>query len=168
MPSNCVAREDPWESLEQQGDQASQSQGKSTLNTHWKDWSWSFSILVIWYEQPAHWESPWCWERLRAEGEESIRGWNGWMASQMQWTWTWANCEMVRDREAWHAAVHETTESDTTGRLNNHREHTNYLTILMFKKVTRPLTCEILHPSGLNFKQEVRPGGEAGGASPVD
>ena len=37
------------------------------------------------------WESLWCWERLRAEGEEGIRGWDGWMASLMQWTWTWAN-----------------------------------------------------------------------------
>ena len=36
-------------------------------------------------------KSPWCWERLRAEGEEGIRGWDGWMASTMQWTWTWAN-----------------------------------------------------------------------------
>ena len=36
-----------------------------------------------------HWESPWCWERLRAE--ERVRGWDGWTASLMQWTWTWAN-----------------------------------------------------------------------------
>ena len=36
-------------------------------------------------------KSPWCWERLRAEGEQGIRGWDGWMASPMQWTWTWAN-----------------------------------------------------------------------------
>ena len=66
---------------------------KSTLNTHWKDWcwSWSSSILVIWFEQLTHWKSPWCWERLRAEGEEGVRGWDGWMASMMQWTWTWAN-----------------------------------------------------------------------------
>ena len=27
-----------------------------------------------------HWKSLWCWERLRAEGEEGVRGWDGWMA----------------------------------------------------------------------------------------
>ena len=32
----------------------------------------------------------WCGERLRA-GEEGVRGWDGWMASLMHWTWTWAN-----------------------------------------------------------------------------
>ena len=30
-------------------------------------------------------------ERLKAEGEEGNRGWDGWMASLIQWTWTWAN-----------------------------------------------------------------------------
>ena len=52
---------------------------------------WRSSILVIWYEQTTHWKSPWCWEGLRAKGEEGIRGWDGWTASPMQWTWTWAN-----------------------------------------------------------------------------
>ena len=33
---------------------------------------------------------PWCWERLRA-GEGVSRGWDGWMASLIQWTWVWAN-----------------------------------------------------------------------------
>ena len=36
-------------------------------------------------------ESPFSWERLRAEGEEDVRGWDGWMASPMQWTWTCTN-----------------------------------------------------------------------------
>ena len=31
------------------------------------------------------------WERVRAEGEDSVRGWDGWMASLMQWTWTREN-----------------------------------------------------------------------------
>ena len=34
---------------------------------------------------------PWCWERLKAEGEKGNRGWDGWMASPTQWTWIWAN-----------------------------------------------------------------------------
>ena len=38
-----------------------------------------------------HWKSPWCWERLRVEGKEGIRGWDGWMESPIQWTWTWAD-----------------------------------------------------------------------------
>ena len=35
------------------------------------------------------WKEPWCWERLRAEGEGDDRGWDGWMASPNQWTWVW-------------------------------------------------------------------------------
>ena len=35
------------------------------------------------------WKRPWCWERLRAEGEGDDRGWDGWMASPTQWTWVW-------------------------------------------------------------------------------
>ena len=34
---------------------------------------------------------PWCWERLRAEGEGDDRGWGGWIASPTQWTWVWVN-----------------------------------------------------------------------------
>ena len=44
-----------------------------------------------WCEQLNHWKSPWCWERLRAEREKGVRGWDGWVAPPMQWTWTWAN-----------------------------------------------------------------------------
>ena len=35
--------------------------------------------------------SPSCWERWKVEGEEAIRGWDGQMASPMQWIWSWVN-----------------------------------------------------------------------------
>ena len=49
--------------------------------------------LVFWSSDANSWpsKSSWCWERLRAEGEEGIRGSDGWMASPLQWTWTWVN-----------------------------------------------------------------------------
>ena len=34
---------------------------------------------------------PWCWERLKAEGKEEGRGWDGCMASLTQWPWVWGN-----------------------------------------------------------------------------
>ena len=51
--------------------------------------------LKLWYfgdwcKQPTHWKSPRCWETLWVE-EEGVWGWDSWMASPMQWTWTWAN-----------------------------------------------------------------------------
>ena len=33
----------------------------------------------------------WCWERLKAGGEGDDRGWDGWMASRIRWTWVWAS-----------------------------------------------------------------------------
>ena len=45
-------------------------------------------LLATWCKEPTHWKRPWCWERLRAEGEG---GWDGCMASPTQWTWSWAN-----------------------------------------------------------------------------
>ena len=64
MPLNCGAGEGSLESLGQQGDQTSQSERKLTLNTHWKDWCWSWSscILVTWGKQLTQRKSPWCWE----------------------------------------------------------------------------------------------------------
>ena len=34
---------------------------------------------------------PWCWEGLWAGGEVDDRGWDGWMASLIQWTWVWVD-----------------------------------------------------------------------------
>ena len=38
------------------------------------------------FDQLTHGKRPWCWERLKAKGEEGSRGWDGWMASPTQWT----------------------------------------------------------------------------------
>ena len=46
--------------------------------------------ILSWCEEPIHWKRPWCWERLRAR-EEGNRGWDGWMASPIQWTGAWTS-----------------------------------------------------------------------------
>ena len=64
---------------------------KSILHVHWKDWYWSWSsnTLAPWWEELTHWETPWCWERLKAGGEGDNRGWDVWKALPTQWTWIW-------------------------------------------------------------------------------
>ena len=52
-------------------------------------WSWNFNTLATWCEEPTHWKIPWHWERLKAGGEGDDRGWDGWMASLIWWTWVW-------------------------------------------------------------------------------
>ena len=60
----------------------------------------------------SHQRSPWCWERLRAEGEDSVRGWDGRITGATDMNLGKLQ-EMVRDREAWHAAVHGVVKSQT-------------------------------------------------------
>ena len=93
MLLNSGVGEDSWESLGLQGDPTSQSERKSVLNIHWKDWCWSWnsSTLATWCEEPTLGKRPWCWERLKAGGEGDDRGWDGWMASLMWRTWVWVN-----------------------------------------------------------------------------
>ena len=73
----------------------SQSQRKSVLNIHWRDWCWSWNsnTLTTWCDELTHWKRPWCWERLRTGREEDDRGWDCWMASPTQWTWVWISSQ---------------------------------------------------------------------------
>ena len=93
MLLNCGVREDSREFLGLQGDPTSPSWRKSVLTNHWKDWCWSWNsnTLATWCEELTHWKRSWCWERLKAGGEGEDRGWDGWMASPIQWTWVWVN-----------------------------------------------------------------------------
>ena len=47
-------------------------------------WSWNSNALAIWCKELTHLKRPWCWERLKAGGEEDDRGWDGWMALPTQ------------------------------------------------------------------------------------
>ena len=68
---------------------------KETSPEYWKDWCWSWSwssnTLATWSEELTHWKRPWCWERLKVEGEGDDKGWDGFMASPTWWTWVWAS-----------------------------------------------------------------------------
>ena len=66
---------------------------KGILNIHWKDWCWSWNTntFATWCDELTHWKSPWFWERLKVGGEGDNTGWDGWMASLMQWRWVWVS-----------------------------------------------------------------------------
>ena len=56
--------------------------GNQPLNIQWKDWCWSWTSnpLATWFEELTHWKRPWCWERLKAKGDQDGRGWDGYIA----------------------------------------------------------------------------------------
>ena len=65
-----------------------------------------------------HWKRPWCWGRVKAEGEGNDRGWDGWIPSPTQWTWF---VQALGDGEGQGSLVWGCKKSDTTEGLNNNR-----------------------------------------------
>ena len=49
------------------------------------------STLATSCEELTHWKRFWCWEGLGAGGDADDRGWDGWMALLIRWTWVWVN-----------------------------------------------------------------------------
>ena len=61
--------------------------------------------------QLSHWKRPWFWERLKAKGEGGRRGWDGWIASLSQWTWSWAKSGDSEEQVDLVSVVHGIAES---------------------------------------------------------
>ena len=74
-------------------------------------WSWSFTILATWCEEPIHWKRPWCGKNWGQEekgvAKDERVGWHHWLngmsLSKLR--------EIVMDSEAWYAVVHGVTKS---------------------------------------------------------
>ena len=54
-------------------------------------WSWNSNTLATWCKELTHLKRPWSWQRSKAGGEGDDRGWDGWKASQIGWTWVWVS-----------------------------------------------------------------------------
>ena len=84
-----------------------------------------YFVHLIWTSNSL--EKPCCWERLKSE-EEGDRRWDGWMASQIQWMWIWANSGRywrTGKPGVLQSMAHK--ESDMIWRLNNHHHNNNIL-----------------------------------------
>ena len=144
MLFNCGVGEDSWESLGLQRHPTNPSWRKSVLNIHWKDWCWSWNsnTLATWCEELTHLKRPWCWEILKAGGEGDDRGWDGQMASPIQWRWVW-----VGSRSWWW-----TGKPDTLQSMRSQRVGRDWVTELNWTTQERVIESCRKKPRWLNFR----------------
>ena len=62
-----------------------------TWLSDWTELKHMYTSLSTWCEELTHLKRCWCWERLKAGGEEDDRGWDGWKTSPTRWTWVWTS-----------------------------------------------------------------------------
>ena len=108
-------------------------------------WSWNSNTLVTWCKEPTHWKRPWCLERLRASGEGSDRGWDGWMASQAhghEFKQTPGDSEGQRSLAWWRPWCPK--ESDTTEQLNNNMFTSGKTKGLVHRKYLNKTKTEVM------------------------
>ena len=78
-----------------------------------------WGLALLWCEKLTHWERLWCWERLKA-GEGDDGGWDGWIASLIQWTYEFEQFPDAGDGQGSLACCSPwgCKESDMTEQLN--------------------------------------------------
>ena len=127
MLSNFGAGEDPWESLGLQGDQSSQS---------WGNQSWTLigradaeaEAVILWPPDVKSWlirkdaDAGRDWRQEKGAREDEMVGWPHRLSGDEQFQ------AIVKDRKAWHAAVHGVAKSpkcltDWTTNNNSKKKH---------------------------------------------
>ena len=93
------------------GQNCSKEKRKLTLINYWKDgcWSWSSNTLATWCEELNNWENS---DAGKDWGQEKGARWLDANTDSVDMSLSKLR-EMVKDREAWHAAIQGVSESRT-------------------------------------------------------